>query len=163
MSGRSSLEAVWVENHSFTVGQNSRSASKTRSNRRSISLTLLITLLLAIIISMGGWLWLWLLGGGILWLIYKLLYCDDWNVSSWQRRRRLSARRSNAATKHEKPGWKTGPGAEGKPRRAPPEAVIRTVQLLVSLRRREPGNEHAPGENHTKKPSNTKAWTSDEN
>jgi hypothetical protein len=101
MSGRSSLEAVWVEKHSFTVGQNSRSASKTRSSRRSISLTLLITLLLAIIISMGGWLWLWLLGGGVLRLIYKLLYYDYWNVSSWQRRKRLSARRSNAATKHE--------------------------------------------------------------
>ena len=72
MSERSSLEAVWAEIHSFTVDQNSRSASKTRSNRRSISLTLPITLLLAIIILMGSWLWLWLLGGGVLWLLYKM-------------------------------------------------------------------------------------------
>jgi hypothetical protein len=28
---------------------------------------------------------------------------------------------------------------------------------------RDPENEHDSGENHTKKPSNTKAWTSDEN
>jgi hypothetical protein len=78
VSSRSSLEAIWAEIHSFTEGQNSRSASKARSNRRSVSLTLPITLLLAIIISMGGW--LWLLGGGILWLIFKVLYDDDWNV-----------------------------------------------------------------------------------
>jgi hypothetical protein len=61
-----------------------------------------------------------------------------------------------------KPGWKTGPEAEGKPRRAPPEGVTRTAQLLVSLRRREPGNEHAPGETDAKKINNAKAWTSDE-
>jgi hypothetical protein len=84
MSRRSSLEAIWGEIHSFTAGQNSQSASKTGANRRSVSLALPITLLLAIIISMGGW--LWLLGGGLLWLLYKLLYDDDWNVFSWQRR-----------------------------------------------------------------------------
>jgi hypothetical protein len=94
MSERSSLEAVWAEIHSFTVDQNSRSASKTRSNRRSISLTLPITLLLAIIILMGSW--LWLLGGGVLWLLYKILNDDDWTVSSWRRRKRASARIQSA-------------------------------------------------------------------
>jgi hypothetical protein len=96
MSGRSSLEAVWAEIHSFTVDQNSRSASKTRSNRRSISLTLPITLLLAIIIFMGGWLWLWLLGGGVLWLLYKILFGDDWTVSPWRRRKKVSTRIQSA-------------------------------------------------------------------
>jgi hypothetical protein len=90
MSERSSLEAVWAEIHSFTVDQNSRSASKTRSNRRSISLTLPITLLLAIIILMGSWLWLWLLGGGVLWLLYKILNDDYWTVSSWRRQKTSS-------------------------------------------------------------------------
>jgi hypothetical protein len=37
MSSRSSLEAVWAEIHSFTEGQNSRSARKARSNQRSVS------------------------------------------------------------------------------------------------------------------------------
>ena len=88
MSERSSLEAVWAEIHGFTVDQNSRSASKTRPNRRSISSTLPITLLLAIIILMGSWLWLWLLGGGVLWQLYKILNDDYWTVSSWRRRKR---------------------------------------------------------------------------
>jgi hypothetical protein len=82
MSRRSSLEAIRAEIHDFTEGQNSR--SKIRSNRRSITLTLPIALFLAIIISMGGW--LWLLGGGILWLVFKVLFDDDWTASTWWRR-----------------------------------------------------------------------------
>jgi hypothetical protein len=70
MGGRATLEEIWAEIHDFTEGQNNR--SKLRSNRRSTSLTLLITLFVAIIISMDGW--LWLLGCGVLGLIYKILY-----------------------------------------------------------------------------------------
>jgi hypothetical protein len=81
MGGRATLEAAEI--HDFTEGQNNR--SKLRSNRRSTSLTLLITLFVAIIISMDGW--LWLLGCGVLGLIYKILYDDDWTVS-WRRKRR---------------------------------------------------------------------------
>jgi hypothetical protein len=83
MGGRAPLEEIWAEIHDFTESQNSR--SKLRSNRRSISLTLLITLFVAIIISMDGW--LWLLGCGVLGLIYKILYDDDWTVSWWGKRR----------------------------------------------------------------------------
>jgi hypothetical protein len=96
MSRRSSLEAIWGEIYSFTAGQNSQSASKTGANRRSVSLARPITLLLAIIISMGGWLWLWLLGGGVLWLLYKILFGDDWTVSPWRRRKKVSTRIQSA-------------------------------------------------------------------
>jgi hypothetical protein len=78
----------WAEIHDFTELQNSR--SKIRSNRRSFSLSLPITLFVAVLISLGGW--LWLLGGGVLWLLYKILFDDDWTVSSWWRRKRASAR-----------------------------------------------------------------------
>src|SRR5450631_4314791 len=104
MSERSSLEAVWAEIHSFTVDQNSRSASKTRSNRRSILLTLPITLLLAIIILMGSW--LWLLGGGVLWLLYKILNDDYWTVSSWRREKDIVS--------HSKRATGSGPAAIGR-------------------------------------------------
>ena len=83
MSRRSSLEAIWAEVHDFLERQNSRPGIS--SNLRSISPTLPITIF-AIIISMGGW--LWLLGGGVLGLVYKVLYDDDWNVSSWWRRKK---------------------------------------------------------------------------
>jgi hypothetical protein len=69
----------WAESHDFTERQNSR--PKIRSNRRSFSLSLPISLFLAVLISLGGW--LWLLGGGVLWLLYKILFDDDWTVSSW--------------------------------------------------------------------------------
>jgi hypothetical protein len=81
MGGRATLEKIWAEIHDFTEGQNNR--SKLRSNRRSTSLTLLITLFVAIIISMDGW--LWLLGGGVLGLVYKVLYDDYWTVSWWRK------------------------------------------------------------------------------
>jgi len=73
MSRRSSLEAIWAEIHDFTEGPNTR--TKIRTNRRSVLLTLPITLFLAIIISLGGW--LWLLGGGVLCMVYKVLYDED--------------------------------------------------------------------------------------
>jgi len=82
MGGRAALGEIWAEIHDFTEGQNNR--SKLRSNRRSTSLTLLITLFVHIIISMDGW--LWLLGCGVLGLIYKILYDEDWTVS-WRRKR----------------------------------------------------------------------------
>ena len=97
MSRRSSLEAIRAEIHDFTEGQNSR--SKIRSNRRSITLTLPITLFLAIIISMGGW--LWLLGGGILWLVFKVLFDDDWTASSWWRREQSIGSHSKRAFGYE--------------------------------------------------------------
>jgi hypothetical protein len=78
----------WAEIHDFTERQNGR--CKIRSNRRSFSLSLPITLFVAVLISLGGW--LWLLGGGVLWLLYKILFDDDWTVSSWWRRKRASAR-----------------------------------------------------------------------
>jgi hypothetical protein len=81
MSRRSSLEAIQAEVHDFLERQNSRPGIS--SNRRSISPTLPITLFAAIIISMDGC--PWLLGGGVLGLVYKVLYDDDWNVSSWWR------------------------------------------------------------------------------
>jgi hypothetical protein len=84
MSGRSSWEAIWAEVHDFLERQNNRPGM--RSNRRSISPALPITLFAAIIISMDGW--LWLLGAGVLRLVYKVLYDDDWNVSSWWRRKK---------------------------------------------------------------------------
>jgi hypothetical protein len=76
----------WAEIHDFTERQNSW--SKIRSNRRSFSLTLPITLFLAILISLAAWLWLWLLGGGVLLLLYKVLYDDDWTVSFSRRRKK---------------------------------------------------------------------------
>ena len=41
-------------------------------------------------------------------------------------------------------------------------ALAKPRQRKTSLRRREPGNEHDPGETDAKKISNAKAWTSDE-
>lgn len=95
MSRRSSLEAIRAEVHDFLERQNSRSGI--RSNRRSISPTLPITLFAAIIISMDGW--LWLLGGGVLGLVYKVLYDDDWNVSSWWRHKKSIG--SHSKRKHQ--------------------------------------------------------------
>jgi hypothetical protein len=80
MSRRSSLEAIRAEVHDFLERQN---GTGMRPNRRSISPALPIA---AIIISMDGW--LWLLGAGVLRLVYKVLYDDDWNVSSWWRRKK---------------------------------------------------------------------------
>jgi hypothetical protein len=90
----------WAEIHDFTERQNSR--SKIRSNRRSFLLSLPITLFLAVLISLGGW--LWLLGGGVLWLLYKILFDNDWTVSSWWRRKKSIGSHSKSA----QPQW--GPG-----------------------------------------------------
>jgi hypothetical protein len=94
MSRRSSLEAIRAEVHDFLERQNSAGM---RPNRRSISPALPITLFAAIIISMDGW--LWLLGGGVLGFVYKALYDDDWNVSSWWRQKKSIG--SHSKRKHQ--------------------------------------------------------------
>jgi hypothetical protein len=118
------LEAIWAEVHDFLERQNSRPGI--RSNLRSISPTLPITIF-AIIISMGGW--LWLLGGGVLELVYKVLI-----------RRRLERFLLVAADKEYRLAFKAKASVVfprfaqqtllGRPRTATPLNVDSTVNLL---------------------------------
>jgi hypothetical protein len=127
MDRRSPLEAIWAEIHEFTERQNS--SSKIRSNRRSISLTLPITLCLAIFISMGGL--LWLLGGGTLWLIFKILFRDDWSVLSL-RRHQTNNDELGLNRGVQRSGMPSAFHAQGKtPRMKIKRALTRKLRLLV--------------------------------